>query len=51
MGVFKRPEDIGVQVEYLNPSFLVKEGIRRLSPCYSIFRGRALFETAAVVDA
>ena len=26
MGVFKRPEDIGVQVEYLNPSFLVKKG-------------------------
>ena len=24
-GVFKRPEDIGVNVEYLNPSFLVKK--------------------------
>ena len=24
-GVFKRPEDIGVVVEYLNPSFLVKK--------------------------
>ena len=25
MGVFKRPEDIGVCVEYVNPSFLVKK--------------------------
>ena len=25
MGVFKRPEDIGVAVEYVNPSFLVKK--------------------------
>ncbi len=25
LGVFKRPEDIGVTVEYLNPSFLVKK--------------------------
>ena len=25
LGVFKRPEDIGVAVEYLNPSFLVKK--------------------------
>ena len=25
MGVFKHPEDIGVSVEYLNPSFLVKK--------------------------
>ncbi|XP_067660624.1 uncharacterized protein [Haliotis asinina] len=24
-GVFKRPEDVGVNVEYLNPSFLVKK--------------------------
>ena len=23
--VFKRPEDVGVSVEYLNPSFLVKK--------------------------
>jgi hypothetical protein len=26
MGVFNCPEDVGMQVEYLNPSFLVKEG-------------------------
>ena len=25
IGVFKRPEDIGVSVEYVNPSFLVKK--------------------------
>ncbi|CAC5413332.1 unnamed protein product [Mytilus coruscus] len=25
IGVFKRPEDIGVTVEYLNPSFLIKK--------------------------
>ena len=25
LGVFKRPEDIGISVEYLNPSFLVKK--------------------------
>ena len=25
LGVFRRPEDIGVCVEYLNPSFLVKK--------------------------
>ena len=25
IGVFKRPEDIGISVEYLNPSFLVKK--------------------------
>ena len=25
LGVFKRPEDIGAKVEYLNPSFLVKK--------------------------
>jgi hypothetical protein len=25
LGVFKRPEEIGIQVEYLNPSFLVKK--------------------------
>ena len=25
IGVFKRPEDVGVSVEYLNPSFLVKK--------------------------
>ena len=25
LGVFKRPEDVGVSVEYLNPSFLVKK--------------------------
>lgn len=26
MGVFQKPEDVGVTVEYLNPSFIVKEG-------------------------
>ena len=25
LGVFKRPEDVGITVEYLNPSFLVKK--------------------------
>lgn len=25
LGVFKRPEDVGIAVEYLNPSFLVKK--------------------------
>ena len=25
LGVFKHPEDVGVSVEYLNPSFLVKK--------------------------
>ena len=25
MGVFKRPEDLGITVEYLNPSFLIKK--------------------------
>ena len=25
LGVFKRPEDIGISIEYLNPSFLVKK--------------------------
>ena len=25
LGVFQRPEDVGITVEYLNPSFLVKE--------------------------
>ena len=25
LGVFKRPEDVGVSIEYLNPSFLVKK--------------------------
>ena len=25
LGVFKRPEDVGVVAEYLNPSFLVKK--------------------------
>ena len=25
-GVFKRPEDLGITVEYVNPSFLVKKG-------------------------
>ena len=31
LGVFKRPEDINIPVEYLNPSFLVKKTGRRLS--------------------
>lgn len=26
MGIFQKPEDVGVTVEYLNPSFLVKKG-------------------------
>lgn len=26
MGVFQKPEDVGVTVEYLNPSFFVKKG-------------------------
>ena len=26
-GVFKRPKDVGVAVEYVNPSFLIKKGI------------------------
>ena len=26
IGVFKKPEDLGITVEYLNPSFLVKKG-------------------------
>ncbi|KAK3100645.1 hypothetical protein FSP39_023014 [Pinctada imbricata] len=26
LGVFKRPEELGIKVEYLNPSFLVKNG-------------------------
>ena len=36
-GVFKRPEDIGVNVEYLNPSFLVKKpnGGHRLVTAFS----------------
>ena len=36
-GVFKRPEDIGVNVEYLNPSFLVKKsnGSFRLVTAFS----------------
>ena len=25
VGVFRRPEDVGVAVEYLNPSFLVRK--------------------------
>ena len=25
LGVFQRPEDVGITVEYLNPSFLVKK--------------------------
>lgn len=25
LGVFRRPEDVGITVEYLNPSFLVKK--------------------------
>jgi hypothetical protein len=25
LGVFKRPEDVNISVEYLNPSFLVKK--------------------------
>ena len=25
LGAFKRPEDIGISIEYLNPSFLVKK--------------------------
>lgn len=25
IGVFKRPEDLGISVEYINPSFLVKK--------------------------
>lgn len=25
IGVFQKPEDVGVTVEYLNPSFIVKE--------------------------
>ena len=28
LGVFKRPEEVGVNVEYLNPSFLVKKPLR-----------------------
>lgn len=25
IGVFKRPEDVGITVEYVNPSFLIKK--------------------------
>jgi hypothetical protein len=28
MGVFRRPEDVGVNVEYVNPSFLIKKPSR-----------------------
>ena len=37
MGVFKRPEDIGVCAEYVNPSFLVKKsnGGHRLVTVFS----------------
>ena len=36
LGVFKRPEDVGISVVYLNPSFLVKKGVvtTALSPLY-----------------
>ena len=32
LGVFKRPEDIGISIEYLNPSFVVK----KQSGCYRL---------------
>ena len=37
VGVFKRPEDIGIVAEYLNPSFLVKKpnGGSRLVTAFS----------------
>ena len=37
LGVFKRPEDVGDSVEYLNPSFLVKKqsGGSRLATAFA----------------
>ena len=36
-GVFKKPEDVGINVEYVNPSFLVKKpsGGHRLVPAFT----------------
>ena len=34
IGVFQRPEDLGIVAEYLNPSFLVT---KRLPPCHRLY--------------
>ena len=49
--VFRRLEDIGVTVEYLNPSCLVKKTLRRFSSRYSLHRRGALQQTTTLLDA
>jgi hypothetical protein len=36
LGVFRRPEEVGVVAEYLNPSFLVKKASGGLRRCQSV---------------
>ena len=35
-GVFKKPEDVGISVEYLNSSFLIKKCIWWPATCYCL---------------
>ena len=49
--VFRRPEAIGVTVEYLNPSFLVKKTLWRFSSRYSLHRRWTLQQTTILLDA
>ena len=46
LGVFQRPEDVGITVEYLDPSFLVKK--RRFPSCPRFLRRRQIKETPAI---
>ena len=36
LGAFQRPEDGGITVEYVNPSFLVKKPQRQVSSCHCL---------------
>ena len=50
-GVFRRPEDLKVVVEYLNSFFLVKKGKSRLLSHYGLYGGRPLQQTSTVAYA
>ena len=48
--VFRRPEDIGVTVEYLNPSFLVKNPLK-VFVSSQLYRRWTLQQTTTLLDA
>lgn len=51
IGVFQKPKPVGVTVEYLNPSFLVKKDSSGFRPVTAFFLSSPLLQAPTIFDA